>query len=273
MPAIQATMLKELAKNTFRMKGIILPLDFKGLPPQAPFDGKDQIMPSPEWAMWLFKPASTLKYHVNTAKTISSQFEDFIDNVMDGLARAFAQWQSAAMFTGVIINGGAGIAPPGSLISAMPLTGPFILSQINLSGKSPSYIRHATSVANAIGTAFTAWQTGYSVNLMFPGGMVCSVTMPPSPNIPLPVVAGVSVGDMMMTKASLFGLMVANHGVLGNHTKELFDSIATAFSTLFMQWKATTMITNIMGAGGVAPPPPSPPGPVVMAIGNGGKLV
>ena len=273
MPAIQAPMLSNLAKNLFRAKGIILPTDFKGLPPQAPFGAKDQIMPSPEWGTWLFKPASTLKYHVNTAKTISKGFEDFIDRVMEGIARAFAQWQSAAMFTGVIINGGIGTALPGNLISAVPLTGPFIFSQINTAGKQPMFIKHAMSVANAIGTAFTAWQTGYSVTLTFPGGMVCSVTMPPSPNIPVPVAAGASIGDPLMTKGSLYGLMMANHGLPGNHTSELFDSIAGAFSTVFMQWKATTMITNVIGAGGVAPPPPSPPGPVAMAIGNGGKLV
>jgi hypothetical protein len=204
---------------------------------------------------------------------ISDGFDDFISNVSAGVAKAFAQWQSGAMFTGVIINAGTGIAMPGSLVGPPAMSGPMIFSQINVAGKNPSYIQHALSVANAIGTAFTAWQTGYTVNLMFPGGMVCSVTMPPSPNIPVPVVAGTSIGDPMMTKGSLYGLMLANHGLPGNHTKELFDSIAGAFSMLFTQWKASTMISNVIGAGGVAPPPPSPPGPVAMAIGNGGKLI
>ncbi len=273
MPAIQGSLLGQTAKNLFRAKGLRLPVNFKGLPKQAPFDQSDQIFPSPEWATLLFKPASTLKYHVNTAKQLSKGFDDFITNVCNGIGKAFAQWQSSTMFANVIINAGVGIAAPGSLVGPPMMSGPMILSQINLVGKKPAYIQHATSVANAIGTAFQAWQTGYFVNLMFPGGMVCSVTMPPSPNVPVPVAAGASAGDPMMTKGSLYGLMLANHGIPGNHTKELYDSIAGAFSMMFMQWKASTMITNIMGAGGVAPPPPAPPGPVAMALGNGGKLV
>jgi hypothetical protein len=58
----------------------------------------------------------------------------------------------------------------------------------------------------------------------------------------------------------------------GNHTLDIFDAVAQAFSMLFTTWKASTMITNVMGAGGVAPPPPAPPAPVVMAVGNGGML-
>lgn len=273
MPAIQGSLLGQTAKNLFRSKGIKLPLNYKGLPKQAPFDQSDQNYPSPEWATWLFKPSSTLKYHVNSAKTISKGFDEFITNVCDGIGKAFGQWQSGAMFANVLINAGAGIATPGSLVAPPMMSGPMVFSQINVVGKQPDFIRHAMSVANAIGSAFQAWQTGYFLNLMFPGGMVCSTTMIPSPNIPVPVVAGSSVGDPMMTKGSLYGLMLSNHGMAGNHTNEVFDSIAGAFAMMFTQWKATTMVSNIIGAGGVAPPPPSPPGPVAMALGNGGKLV
>ena len=273
MPAIQGSMLGQTAKNLFRSKGIKLPSNYQGLPDQAPFDQSDQIYPSPEWATWLFQPVSTLKYHVNTAKTIGKNFDDFITAVSDGIGKAFGQWQSGAMFANVIINAGIGIAAPGSLVAPPMMSGPMIFSQINVIGKQPDFVHHALSVSNAIGSAFQAWQTGYMVNLMFPGGMVCSVTMPPSPNIPVPVVAGSSIGDPMMTKGSLYGLMLMNHGMPGNHTKAVFDAIAGAFATMFTQWKASTMVSNIIGAGGVAPPPPSPPGPVAMALGNGGKLI
>lgn len=273
MPAIQGSMLGQTAKNLLRSKNIKLPLNYKGLPDQAPFDQSDQNYPSPEWATWLFKPSSTLKYHVNTAKMISKGFDEFITNVCDGIGKAFAQWQSGAMFTNVIINASFGIAVPGSMVAPPAMTGPMIFSQINVAGKQPSFIRHAMSVANAIGTAFQAWQTGYFATLTFPGGVLCSVSMVPSPNIPIPVAAGTSIGDPMMTKGSLYGLMLGNHGMPGNHTQAVYDAIAGAFSMLFTQWKATTTISNIMGAGGVAPPPPAPPGPVALALGNGGKLI
>jgi hypothetical protein len=76
----------------------------------------------------------------------------------------------------------------------------------------------------------------------------------------------------MMTSPALMGMMLANHGAPGQHSLQIFQAIASAFSMQFLQWKGTTMIQNVMGAGGVAPVPPLPPGPVAMAVGIGGML-
>lgn len=269
MPAIQSSVLAQTAKMLFKAKAIRLPLDFHGLPEQAPFGAKDQKTPNPND---LFIPASTLKYHVDTAHAISQDVESLIDACANAIGNAFAQWQAGAKFAGVLINGPVGMAFPGTLVGPPSMTGPMIFSQVNVAGKKPSFIQHARSITMAIGTAFEAWRLGYTVTLPFPGGALCSVTMPPSPNVPVPVAAGSSPGDAMMAPGALKGLMVANHGPLGNHTLDIFDAMAQAFSMLFMQWKASTMITNVIGAGGVAPPPPSPPAPVVAATGNGGVL-
>lgn len=271
MPALQGSLLAQTAKTLFKAKGITLPTEFSGLPPQAPFTADDQKTPDPGA---LFVSASTLKYHVDTASAISRHVSELIDVCSDAVGQGFAKWQAAAMFTGIIINGPLGMGPPGCLVGPPAMTGPalFALAGPRLAGRQPSFIRHVRSILFAIGSGFQAWQTGYTVTLTFPGGAVCSVTMPPSPNIPVPVASGASPGDAMMTKASLKGMMVANHGVLGNHTADIFDAVSESFANLFTTWKGSTMIANVIGAGGAAPPPPSPPGPVAGAIGMGGRL-
>ncbi|HLF06111.1 MAG TPA: hypothetical protein VI893_02860, partial [Thermoplasmata archaeon] len=70
--------------------------------------------------------------------------------------------------------------------------------------------------------------------------------------------------------------MKANYGAHPKHpelTKAVFDSFAGALAQTFTAWKAGTMITQLVGVGGVAPSPPLPPGPVAGAIGSGGTLV
>lgn len=269
MPAIQSQQLAMLAKQLFKAKGIVLPQNFTGFPPQAPFTAADQRVPDPNA---LFVAASTNKYHVDTQKTISKNVEELIDACADAVGKTFQQWQSSAKFVNVLINGPVGMAMPSSLIPPT-FTGATCFANCNVAGKAPSFVQHAKAITMAIGTAFQAWQSGYMITLTFPGGALCSVTMPPSPNIPMPVAAGMSPGDALMSAQSLKGLMLANHGgPPGNHTVDIYDAFSQAFSMLFMQWKASSMITNIMGAGGVAPPPPAPPAPVVMALGNGGMI-
>lgn len=269
MPALQGAQLAQLAKMNFKSKAIKLPMNFSGLPKDHPFTAKDQKAPDPAA---LFIAPSTLGLHVDTAKTISKDIEELIDVCCDAIGKGFQQWQSAAKFAGVMINGPVGLATPGSLVGPPMMSGSMLFAMANVAGKRPTFIKYVKSITMAIGNAFQAWQSGYMVTLTFPGGAVCSCTMPPSPNIPVPVAAGASAGDAMMTAATLKGLMMANHGMPGNHTLDIFDAISQAMATLFTTWKASTMITNVIGAGGVAPPPPAPPAPVVMAVGNGGML-
>ncbi|NOZ02303.1 MAG: hypothetical protein GXP54_10500 [Deltaproteobacteria bacterium] len=269
MPAVQAQVLAQMAKANFKAKAIRLPLDFKGFTDQAPFGAKDQKTPN---AAAMFIPPSTLSYHVDTANVIGKNVEELIDACADAIGKGMSQWQAGAKFTGVLINGPVGMAIPGSLVAPPFMSGPMLFSMVDMAGRQPTFIQYARSITFAIGMAFQVWQSGYMVMMTFPGGAVCSVTMPPSPNIPLPLAAGFSPGDAMMSAASLKGLMLANHGLPGNHAMDIFDAFAQAFATLFMTWKGSTMITAVIGAGGVAPPPPAPPAPVVMATGNMGSL-
>lgn len=269
MPAIQSQALAQLAKLNFKAKAIQLPMNFNGFTDQAPFTAKDQKAPDPAT---LFVPSSTLNYHVDTSDVIGGNVEELIDACSNAIGNGMTQWQSGAKFVGVMINGPVGMAMPGSLVAPPSMMGPMLFSQVSMAGKQPEFIKYARSITFAIGTAFQVWQTGYMAILTFPGGSACSVTMVPSPSVPLPIIAGFSPGDAMMSAAALNGLMLANHGLPGYHAMAVFDAFAQAFSTLFMAWKGSTIITAVMGAGGVAPPPPLPPAPVVMAVGNMGPL-
>lgn len=269
MAQFQAGQVANVAKQLFKANAICLPQRFSGFGPQAPFGAQDQKVPD---AAALFRSASTLSYHVDTHTAISKNVEELIDAVCDGIGQAFGNFQSSAKFVGVLINGPVGMALPGSMVAALTMMGPALFGRVKMHGKQPSFIQYVRSITFAIGTAFTAWHTGYSCVLSYPSGAACVATMVPSPNIPLPVAAGFSPGDALMTPAVLKGLMLANHGVPGNHTLQIFDAIANAFCMQFMQWKGTTMIQNVTGMGGVAPVPPLPPAPVVMATGLGGML-
>lgn len=268
MAQFNANQMATMAKQLFKANSIVLPERFSGFTQQAPFTAADQKVPNP---MALFNSASTLSYHVDTQKVIAKGVEELIDAVCDGVGKAFQTWQSSAKLVGVLINGPVGMGLPSCLV-APPMLPPILMAQVNVAGKQPTFIKYVQSITTALGTGLAAWQLGFMVQLPFPGGAVCSVTMPPSPNIPMPLAAGNSPGEMMLSPMALKGLMLAVHGPPGNHAIQIFDAVATAFNTTFMAWKGTTMIQQVMGAGGVAPPPPAPPAPVVMAVGMGGML-
>jgi len=269
MPQFQAGLMADMAKQLFKANAVMLPANFAGFGPQAPFGSKDQKSMNPAA---LFLSASTLSYHVDTQRVISKGVEELIDAVCDGIGQAFGNFQSSAKFVGILINGPVGMALPGALLAAPTMMGPALLGRVNVAGKQPTFIKYAQSITFAIGTAFTVWQTGFACVLTYPSAAACVATMIPAPNIPLPVAAGFSPGDAMLTPGTLMGLMLANHGMPGAHTLQVFDAMAKAFCTQFMQWKGTTMIQNVMGMGGVAPVPPVPPAPVVMATGMVGML-
>ncbi len=271
MPAPQAKMLSELVKNLFRAKGIKVPdswdsskedkfnIDTPEFKPSAPRPTNIFISPSPS------------KIAMDACNTVSEQFEQFIDDISSAICTSWSAWQGAAKFVGVIINAGVGILPPGGMVGAGQMASPMILAKVK--GATPDYLKYAKAIAFAIGQAWTTWETGYThSSIPFPGGMVCSITMPPSPNAPLPLASGVSPGEAMIQPATMKAAMLAQFGPPEQHTEPLLDAFAQAFNQIFQTWKASSMITNIMGAGGAAPPPPSPPGPVAGAVGNGGMI-
>jgi hypothetical protein len=280
MPAPQFAVLSELVKTNFRSKGIVVPTGFKGfpsdpLPPEAkdkpdPMKSDKQAAPPPPTC--LFKTPSSYKLHAASAQEVSKQFEEIIDAFCQSLCTLWSAFHSGAKLMGVIINASVGILPPGGL-AGPPVEPGGLLAGCGPAGRKPTFVKHCQSMSQAVGSAFTSWVSGYTVpGLMYPTGALSSVSMVPAPNIPIPVAMGSSPGDGMMTAGALKGVMMGAHGAPGNHTEALFDSVSSAVETTFTQWKSSSQINLVMGAGGVAPVPPLPPGPVAVAIGMGGML-
>lgn len=260
----------------------------------------------------LFAPASPTprRIEVDALLSVNSAVYGTLRSVCDAVAQAWERWQTTAMFTGVAINAAVGVAPPGSLQGTgmekesllMPLRARFasaenvlkakgarkrevsapsgapgsIPPRTRMSGEFEFMQAHCEAVCDAVAQAWAAWQKGYTVTLTYPSGAACSTTMPPSPNVPVPLAAGSSPGDAMMGEAMLRTTMLAFYGSGERHpgiTAAFMDAVASAVSHTFETWKASTMITNVIGTGGAAPVPPLPPGPVAGAVGTGGRLV
>jgi hypothetical protein len=271
MPAPQPDQLGQIAKSLFKAKAISIPPSWDPSLQDLYNMKKGEFAPGVPKPTAIFAFPSVNKIALDACNTISDGFEGFIDDAASAICGCWSTWQSSVKFVGVIINAGVGMLNPGGLIGGGNMAGPMILAKF--AQKGPNYVKYANAVANAIGTAWTTWELGYSnLAIPFPGGMACSSTMPPSPNTPVPLASGVSPGDSMMQADTLKGAMIGNLGGPGEHSEALFDCIAQAFAQTFMTWKGTSMITQIMGSGGVAPPPPAPPGPVAGAVGSGGSL-
>jgi len=139
---------------------------------------------------------------------------------------------------------------------------------------TPQEIKYTSAIANALGTAWLSWQSSikvpglpwYPAFAAFPGPVA-----PPMPNIPVPLIALVSV-DASLSPGALSGLMTANLGdPTALHAQDLFDAISKAFNTVFTMFKAMTMVTNVLGTGPIPTfaPPIVPVGPVLGGVGTG----
>jgi hypothetical protein len=97
----------------------------------------------------------------------------------------------------------------------------------------------------------------------FPGPVA-----PPTPNVPVPVVALTQVPPQpAMMKQQMVGQLADPQAPF--HA-ELFEAICDAFDKCFKLWQTTTMVTNVLGAGQVPSfaPPYMPAGPVIGGVGN-----
>jgi hypothetical protein len=268
--------------------------------------------PVPKGAPLLISPesASTAKIEADGLVEVNDALYTMLKDMCDAISQAWQNWQNSAQFAGILINGPVGQGMPGCLIGfgmdkdliLMPLSAKMNAASNVMEAKGapqdnvkapgtpgkgmPSSTRtssdfdflkkHCEAVVSALAFAWKTWQTGYMVTIPFPTGAVCSTTMPPSPNTPVPVMTGMSPGDIQMNEQMLKLQMLGNYTSPEMHPKitdAFFSCMSSAIAQAFIQWKAQTQITNVMGTGGVAPPPPAPPGPVAGAMGTGGKLV
>ena len=263
-------MLAQLAKVNFVSKMIKLPTDWKQPGDQYgdAFEPTEKTVP-PNMPMNLFREESLNKYHVDTAKTIGKNFEDYIDGISDAICGGIDKWMKMTTINGVIINAVVGVLAPGCVVG--PPLMPLILASAPMN--TPQEMKYSNAIANAFSTGWQTWSLGISGVLSYPAfAAFPGPVAPPMPNIPMPLIAFPSSGESMLSPSMLKNSMTANLGdPTALHATDLFDAIAQAFSVAFLMFKASTMIQNVLGTGPVPTfaPPFVPVGPVVGGVGTG----
>lgn len=215
----------------------------------------------------LFTPHTMNKYHTDVQKMLTSKFGSFMDGVCDAICSAWSTWQSAATLVGVVVNGPTAM---GGQVVGPPWT-PLILASAPKS--SPMELKYSNVIASVIGTGWLTYTSTIKVTGMpwYPAFVaVPSPVAPPMPNVPCPVQALMQV-PVSVSPAVMKGQMI---GQLGDpqamYHQQLFESICDAFDKVFTIWKASTMVTNVLGTGPVPTfaPPYVPVGPVVAGVAN-----
>ena len=264
MPAPNAQVFGQTATANFVSRGIRLPQTWETPGDQYPdaFDAS-QIAVAPNSPANLFREETLNEYHVDTARTIGDGYQEYIEGITGAICDAIERWMQMTMIAGVIINGPVGMVVPGNVIG--PPLMPFILS--GAPQNTAMETRYSTAIASAMSQQWQMWQLGIMGTLMYPSfAAVPSPVAPPTPNVPLPLIALPSVGEAALSAQALSGAMT---GFLAdpeaNHAVDLLEAISQAFNTIFQTFKASTLVQNVMGTGPVPSfaPPVAPVGPVV----------
>jgi hypothetical protein len=217
----------------------------------------------PNSPMNLFREATLNKYHVDDAKTIGDQFEKYIDGICGAICDGIDKWLKMTMVASVLINGPVGMLLPGG-VAGPPLM-PLILA--TAPKNKPQEIKYSNAIATALGTLWQIWHMGLMGTLMYPPFAAFPGPMtPPTPNIPIPLVALSSPGESGLSPNTLKSTMDANLAdPSAQHASDLFDAIAKAFNTVFQIFKVSTIVQNVLGMGPVPTfaPPIVPAGPVI----------
>jgi hypothetical protein len=264
MPAPDAKALGETAKANFLSKNIQLPQKWESPGDQFPDAFKlEELVTAPNSPSTLFRETTLNKYHVDTAKKIGGQYKKYFEAVMAAISDAVDKWMKMTMITTVLINGPVGVLLPGGVVG--PPLMPFILAKAPK--KTDMETKYSTAIANAVSQQWQIWQTGLMGTLMYPAFAAFPGPMaPPTPNVPLPLIALSSAGEAALSAEALKGMMTSFLADPdGNHAPDLFDALAKAFNTIFQTFKASTMVQNVMGMGPIPTfaPPFVPVGPVV----------
>ena len=187
MPAPQASMMQQLARAKFMSFNLKVPSNWSE--PQG--DGakhyarafQDGERTSTPGTPPLFQPASLNKYHTDTQKQHIAIYGGFIDGICSAICSAWAQWQSTASMTGIIINA---ITAAGGQIVGPPLL-PMIMASAPRS--SPIMLKYSTAIANVISASWLAFTATVKVPGLpwYPTFAAMALPLaPPTPNIPVP---------------------------------------------------------------------------------------
>lgn len=268
MPAPQATAMSQLARLKFTSFNLKVPQNWRD--PQGDPDADhyskafadNEKMAAPGMPP-LFQPATMNKYHVDSQKMHIAKIGKFIDDMTKAICGAWAQWQSMATMTGVIIN--AAMAAGGQIVG--PPMMPLILK--DAPKETPNLLKFSNVIASVIGDA---WQM-FTATVKIPGlpfypayVAVPSPMAPPVPNTPVPFATLTQV-PVSISSSTMKALMIAKLAdPQAPFHKELFESITDAFEKCYNIWKVSTMVTQVLPTLAPVPtfaPPYVPVGPVV----------
>ena len=246
--------------------------------------GDKTAVPSliPPW----FMPAETpSKLHQKSCDDIGKEFKDFHDAMIDAVGFAHNMWKLKAKFKDLQVASVSAIGSPGCL------DGDELESGIKNAPMCASFTgnkkKHRDAVAKGVSKAFKNWQDQVSVPGLpwYPAfAAFPSPTVPPMPNIPVPLIICVSAKctDIMMGDTMKKEMGDALDGGLKDKDKTkqyeaLHDAISTVVSIAFTIWLASQMVMLVMGKGPIPSfaPPFVPVGPVVGGdnIGAPGHLM
>jgi hypothetical protein len=265
MPAPDGKMMGLLARTFFAAKTIALPEDWSDPGPQYPdafADDEKQVAPHPPNN--LFRAPSLNKYHQDAAKDVGGKIGDYIDGISNAVCSGIKTWLTLAKFSNLKINGPAGLITPGCL--AGPALEPFIMMAAPLT--TPQEAKYSQAIAGAFDSNWTKWADGVSGVILYPAFAAWPGPLaPPTPNVPMPLIALPSAGLTSLSAGPLKSKMSSEFGdEQAKHADDVFDAIAQAFFVVFMTFLATTQVMNVLGKGPVPSfaPPFVPVGPVVM---------
>jgi len=249
MPAPQATIKQQLARAKFASFGLKAPQNWTDPQGSAAdhygraFKPEEKTSTPAIGTPPLFQPASLNKYHTDTQKMMHSKFGAFIDGICSAICSAWSTWQSAVTMTGLVVAGPT--VSVGQLVGP-PLT-PLILKDAPKG--SPAELKFSNVVAQVIGTAWLSFTASIKIPglPLFPAySALPTPVAPPMPHPPIPI-ASLPQLPVPILCQTLKMQMIAQHAdPQAQYHKELYEAIAHAFEQSYNQWKATSMITNLL---------------------------
>ncbi len=266
MPAPQSSAMQQIAQARFIAFATKLPMNWRQPHGQAAEHFHDAFTPAERVGVPplppLFVPATLNQYHIAAARDVGQRFATYIEGICAAICRAWQKWLSQATLSGVTVNGPVA---SGGTVSG-PAWYPLIMETAPAATAAEK--RYSEAIAQAVSDGWLDYQS----SLRVPGlawyplfAALPSPIAPPTPNTPAPVAALTQV-ETSITKRALTEAMIANlDDQKALHHQQLFASLAEAFEKTATLWKASTLVTNVLGSGPVPSfaPPVVPVGPVV----------
>lgn len=268
MPAPQALVLQKHTRVQFAARRLTVPTDW------SPPTGEDavqfaevsskagvDVVPDPSPPA-LFRAASSHPLHVETQRNLSRSIGAYLDGVSASICGAWKRWQEAASMTGITVT--SMTASGGTLTG--PVWEPLIMA--SAPRRTPLMLQYSMAIATAISNGWLKYEATiripelpfYPTFASFPGAVA-----PPTPNVPVPFTALAQVTTPISKAALKKQMIVAFDNANAQFADELFESVAGGFEEVVTAWRASTMVTKVIGTGPVPTyaPPLVPSGPVV----------